>query len=151
MTREPRLQIELRGGGIVFRVKVNRTRTIQEALRATGHTVHTEEGIVESAPGSEDIEMEISFFKLGYFISDDNLEKEYDLRGLKAVDLYSLATVNELKPTFSNKRPNGTHWKDKDGKWCRAVFSKWYDQLRLEIHCHNSECEGGVWFAGVSK
>ena len=125
-----RKRVEAISGLIVRRVKVNRSRTPQEMLDATGRKQYTDRKVVDAMPKGTGEEAETVFFKLDLsardgWISDDDLGKEYALRGLVPQDPYSLVAVNEADPAFADEHPNATHWKDKDGKWCYATFDRW--------------------------
>ena len=94
---------------------------------------------VLAAPDVE--EAEVFFFKprpqaydKNGLISDDRLEAEYDFHDFKPADPYAQAAVNEADPNFANDHPNGTHWKDKDGKWCFASFFRWLDEPRVHVY-----------------
>lgn len=137
---------------IVRRVKVNRNRTPQEALDATGRRQHVDSDVVSAMPRGEGEEVEVFFFNLGRFVSDDDLEKECELRGLKSADPYSLAAVNENNHAFADAYPNGTHWKGKNGKWCYAAFDNWVgDVRRVHVNHDDDGWNGDWWFAGVRK
>ena len=117
---------------IIRKAKVNRSRSSQEALDATGRMQYTDRKVVDSMPKGEGDEVEVIFFKLDLsnrngFISDDDLEKEFKLRGLKPADPVSVAAVNEADPTFADEKPHATHWKNAKGYWCYATFHRWND------------------------
>lgn len=151
-------RVEAVSNMIVRRVKVNRTREPQGMLDATGRKQYTDHRVVKNMPKDGREEEDVFFFKPDKSaydkngnISDDNLAKEYELRGLKP-DPYAQAAVNEADPTFADEHPNGTHWKDKDGKWCYAAFFRWHGGERL-VYVDRGD---GVWsddwrFAGVRK
>jgi hypothetical protein len=82
----------------------------------------TDRKVVDAMPKGKGDEAEIVFFKPDLFqrhgfISDDDLDKEYKLRGLKPADPISVAAVNQDNPAFADDKPNGTHWKDANGNW----------------------------------
>jgi hypothetical protein len=113
-------------------VKVDRSRTPEQALTATGRKQHVNSSVVATMPNGNGEEVKVVFFapdKSAYnengWISDDDLEKQYALRCLKPADPFSLAAVNEADPVFADEHPNATHWKDADGKWCYAAFHRW--------------------------
>ncbi|MFA6458835.1 MAG: hypothetical protein WCV79_00315 [Candidatus Paceibacterota bacterium] len=145
---------------IVRTIKVNRSRFPQEAIEATGRAQYTDRKVVDAMPKGEGDEVEVVFFKPDLsnrngFISDDDLEKEFELRGLKPVDPISVAAVNEADPAFADEKPHGTHWKDAKGNWCFATFNRW-DGGRLVNVNRNGDGWGGGWlgrwwFAGVRK
>jgi hypothetical protein len=147
---------------IVRIVEVNRSRSPREALEATGRAQYTDRKLVNAMPKGEGDTVEVVFFKLDLssrndFISDDDLDKEYELRVLRSADPISVAAVNEADPAFADKKPHGTHWKDAKGNWCRAVFERWYGErtVRVNRSCWYGGWGGGWggewWFAGIRK
>jgi hypothetical protein len=141
---------------IVRRVRVNRTRTPQETLDATGRKQYTSREVVDGMPKGEGEEVEVVFFKPDLserngYISDDDLEKEFELRGLKVADPYSVAAVNEVDPAFADEKPNGTHWKNSDGKWCFAAFHHWHGERRVNVRRSGSGWSDHWWFSGLRK
>ena len=143
--------VEATSNQITRRVKVDRSRTPQEALDATGRKQHTNHRVVSAMPHGEGEEVEVVFFKLGRYISDADLEQEYDTRDLIPADPYSLAAVNEADPAFADTYPHGTHWQA-DGKWCFATFHRWGDDER-EVNVDRYAHAWSVhwWFAGLRK
>lgn len=148
-----RRRVEAVSDVIVRTVKVNRSRTPQEVLNATCRKQYTTSDVVRDMPHGEKGETaEVIFFREGRFISDDGLEEKYELRGLKPADPYSQAAVNEADPTFADKNPNATHWKDKDGKWCYAAFHRWDGgESDVSVDRDASGWSDCWWFAGVRK
>ena len=136
---------------IVRRVPVNILRTAQQALDATGRKQYTDSGVVAAMPKGAGGEVEVHFFKLDRYISDNDLEGEYASRGLKPADPCSLAAVNEADPAFADEHPNGTHWKDAKGKWCFAAFDRWDDGRELSVDRYDNDWLDYWWFAGVRK
>ena len=147
-----RKRVEARSNFIIRVVKVDRTRTPQQALKATGRTQYLTDDVVAEMPKGEGEETEVVFFKVGRTVNDLNLDKEYELRGLDPADPYSQAAVNEEDPAFADEHPNGTHWKDKDGKWCFAAFDRWRgDERDVRVDRGGGGWHDGWWFAGVRK
>jgi len=141
---------------IVRTAKVNRNRSQQEAIEATGRAQYTDRKVVDAMPKGEGDEVEVVFFKPDLserndFISDDDLEKEFELRGLKPADPVSVAAVNEDDPAFADKKPHGTHWKDAKGNWCCATFGCWRDKRGVYVYRSGRDWDDGWWFAGVRK
>ena len=135
---------------------VNRSRSQQEALEATGRAQYTDRKVVDAMPKGEGNEVEVLFFKpdlsnRNSFISDDDLEKEFDLRGLKPADPISVAAVNEADPAFADEKPHGTHWKDAKGNWCYATFDRWYGKRKVSVYRNARGWDDRWWFAGVRK
>lgn len=145
-----RARVEVQSNLFVRRVTVNRNRTPIEMIEATGRVQYIDRKVVDTMPQGEGEEVEVVFFNLGRDISDNDLEKEYKLRGLKAADPYSLAAINEADPTFADQRPNATHWKNSNGKWCYADFPQWIDNERsVSVFRSDNHWYSYWWFAGV--
>lgn len=136
---------------IVRTTTVNRSRSPKQVLDATGRRQYTNSSVVESMPKGEGDEVEVVFFNLGCWISNDDLEKEYEKRELIPVDPYSLAAVNEADPNFTNEHPNGTRWKDSNNKWCSAAFSHWVEGRDVFVDRHDRAWDSYWWFAGLRK
>ncbi len=147
-----RERVEVQNNLLIRHVPVNRKRTGQEAIEATGRAQHTDCKVLDEMPRGEGEDAKVVFFNPGLYLSDNDLDKEYKLRNLKPVDPYSLAAVNEADPTFADAKPNATHWKDSNGKWCHAAFSQW-GGVERGVSVRHSDCDWGViwWFAGVRE
>ena len=147
---------------IVCRVHVNRNRTPWQALSATGiQRQMTDQSVVEAMPQGSGREVEVFLFRINCTsdsdsgsLTNDDLEKEYELRGLKAADPYTLAAVNEFDRSFAQGYNNATHWKI-GGFWYCATFMSARHLLRegrcLSIRLDGSGWRGEWWFAGVRK
>ena len=133
--------------GIIRHVKVNRARTPQQALDAIGCVQHINHEVVEDMPRGEGEEVDVHFFLVGHYKSDEDLEKECESRGLVPADPFSLAAVNEADLVFAREHPNCTHWKDKGDRWC--YFACGGDGVR--IYRRVASWSGSWWFAGVRK
>ncbi len=143
---------------IVRHATVNRTRTPTEAIDATGRNKYLTDDVVKTMPRGEGDEVDVVFFKpdeSAYdkhgLISDDEVARQYELRGFKPADPYALAAVNEADPAFADEHPNGTHWQDANGNWCYAAFGRWRDERGVHVHRHGYDWRGRWWFAGLRK
>lgn len=123
--------------------------TFQQLLDKTKRTQYTDKSVVNSVDSCDP--QDIEFFTLGKYVSDDQLEKEYQKRGLVpahpyALTLYSLDHQKEM----DEKNYVGTHWKDNG--WCYVAFRRWGDDER-DVSVGRSDCGWGDfwWFAGVRK
>lgn len=116
-------------------ITVNYDRPLEEALKATGRNLHIDSSeVVATVPrrGIGTAIVTVEFFNFSQqFVSDDQLAKEYE-RGLES-DLYALAAVNEADPSFADRHPNGTHWKDTEGQWCFAAFGRYNGERYLRV------------------
>jgi hypothetical protein len=145
-----RKRVEAISDMIVRHVAVNRKRSPMETINATGRNKYVSNGVVAIIPKGEGEEADVFFFKLNRYISDNDLEKEYELRGLKP-DVYAQSAVNEADPVFADEHPNGTHWKDENGNWCFAAFDRDGGERGVSVYRSYGGWRGGWWFAGVRK
>ncbi len=132
-------------------VTVDRDRSPQAALDATGRRQYVNHEVVDVVPRGNGREAEVFFFKPGRSISDTELEEEYKIRGLKPADPFTLAAVNEADPAFADTHPNGTHWQDADSNWCYAVFRRWSGGRNVGVGRDGDDWDGGWWFAGLRE
>ncbi len=128
--------------------------------------------MTQSMPKATSDEVEVHFFNLGcpqdgeYLISVGSnsqvegidIDKEYEVRGLKPVDPYTLAALNEADPAFARKYPNGTHWDvSNHGGACHMAFSQKQDterrppQVCADVYWLISRHTYYCWLAGVPK
>ncbi|MBI2409462.1 hypothetical protein HYV30_00250 [Candidatus Kaiserbacteria bacterium] len=138
---------------IVTRVKVDHSRSSQEALAATGREQYVDDVVVTEMPRGGGREVEVCFFELDHWVNDIELEKEYVRRGLAPVDPFSLAAVNEAYPLFADGHPNATHWQDANGRWCYAKFGRPLSGARhVLVYLQREGCVySSGWFAGRRK
>lgn len=151
-----RKRVEGQSNLIVRRVPVNRNRTPKQVLDATGRSKYVIDSIVDAMPHGEGEEVEVVFFKPDLtkrngYISDADLDKEYELRGLKPDDPYSVSAVNEADPAFADDKPHGTHWKDSSDKWCFAAFFRWRGERGVSVGRSDRDWDDRWWFAGLRK
>ena len=136
---------------IVRHVTVNRGQKPSDALKATGRNLYVNDEVVKTMPSCNAVEVDVVFFNLGRYVNDADLEKEFELRGLVSADPYSLAKVNQDDPDFADEHPNGTHWKNAEGKWCFATFSRWVDERSVDVGRSDDDWGDSWWFAGLRK
>jgi len=150
-----RKRVEIRMKMIVRRVKVNRTLKSMDVIDATGRNKYVDDKIVATMPRGEGEEVVFAFFKpepweytRPWYISDSDLEKALDRRGLKP-DPYAQAKVNEDDPAFADQHPNGTHWKDGES-YNFATFYRWRGRRGVYVDRRDMEWNG-FWFFGGSR
>lgn len=143
---------------VVFKVKVDLTRSRQQALWAlVGYFPDIIREVADAMPKGRRSEVEIVLFKpnlskYGGRIFDDSLEEEYRQRGLKPVDPFSLAALNEAEPTLALMKFHATHWKDRDGNWCHMALYLRDRENWVSIGHPSSIWRGwpdNMWFAGI--
>lgn len=143
-------------GGLIIRiVKVDRSQTPRQALKATGRSQYVDDDVVDAMPRGEGDEAELIYFKpdpslyKNGKISCDAVAAEYEKRGL-VPDPMAQAADNQ-DDAFADKTPNGCQWKDKDGNYCYAAFSRWGGRRRVGVHRFDDDWDGSWSFAGVRK
>lgn len=149
-----RKRVEVASDMIVRHVKVDRKLTPQQALDATGRKQDVNGDVVANMPGrGNGIEkLDICFFLLSRSASDEEVEdacKLHDLKGL--ADPYAVAQANTDDHSFADTHPNTTHWKDANGKWCYAAFSRWDGERSVFVDRSTDDWSGLWWFAGLRK
>lgn len=149
-----RKRVDAISGMIVRRVKVDRTITSQAAIEATGRMLEVASTVVAEMPQGEGDEVEVCFFKLDLssgdgYISDEDLVREYDLRGLKT-DPRAQVAVNTDDPAFADVHPNVCPWKDKKGYWYFSMFFRRNERI-VRVQEPDDDWDDYCWFAGVRK
>lgn len=140
-------------GMIVRHVTVNRSRSPQEVLYATGCVQWKDDSAVATMPsGGTGVEenVPVYFFKFDGFIGNDELACQYENRGLVS-DPYAQAAVNTEDPAFADEHPSSTHWQDKNGKWYFVTFSRQDGRRNVRVFRNNGDWLGPWWFSGVPR
>lgn len=114
----------------------------------TTATIYANDEVLKNAPRHTHIR-ELEFFTLGRYVSDNELEKEYESRGLEPADLYSLAIWDEGNKDREVKKYVATHWKDAEGKWCFATFRRWRGERSVSVYRGGGDWRDRWWLAGV--
>ncbi|MBI1961588.1 MAG: hypothetical protein HYS45_02710 [Parcubacteria group bacterium] len=147
-----RQMYEAVSGLIVRHVKqVDRTRTPQQMLDDLGRRQWTNRKVVDAMPRGVGQGGDIFFWPVGCYISDDDLEKEYQADGWVAADPYLVAAANKEDPALGDKHPNFTHWKNASGEWCYLACLRSGGVRRVDV-IRDGRVWSDVWlFAVVRK
>ena len=141
-------------GDMISRVvPVNYNRTPKKAIEATGRAIYADDSVVKTMPACGDgikDGVEVVFFKLGRYASDDEVAAEFAKRGIEP-DSYAVAAVNEADPGFADEHPNCTIWKDTDGHWCFVAFRRFGRERGVFVGRRGFGWRGLWWFGGVRK
>jgi hypothetical protein len=147
-----RKHVEMFSDMITRCVTVDRTRSPQDAIAATGRNQYVDKDVVAMMPrGEAGEEVDVYFVKADRSLSDDEVDVFLASRGLVPADPYALAAVNEADPAFADEHPNGTHWKDADGKWCFSTFRRWNVERYVVVNRNDVDWNDFWWFAGLRK
>lgn len=136
---------------IVRTVKVNRSRSLKQAVIATKRKYFLTDSVLGEIPENNEEEVEVVFFKLGKSITCSELEKEYQFRGLVPDPIAQIA-VNESDPDFAIKHSNGTQWRDSKNQWCFVTcYSSGQGENGLSVSKTDRDWGAFWYFAGVRK
>jgi hypothetical protein len=133
---------------IIVPVLVNRYRTPQAALDATGRRQHIMSQVVSTMPRRRGDEKEVHLFELGYSPTPRQLYAEFRARRL-APDPMALIALNEADPAFADSQPNVTQWRNKEGEACCLVFNCFAAERRVYVYKCLGKWPTGYRFAGV--
>lgn len=126
-----------------------KTKDILTLLKSSDRKLYVIDDVAKTAPVNEG---EIEFFKLGRYVTDDELQTEYDNRGLIPVSLHALLMYDkEYRDKLDEMEYVGTHWKDAKGNWCCATFYRWFDERGVLVDRSDDGWSDYWWFAGVRK
>jgi len=101
--------VEERGNLIVRTVRVNRSRTPQQAIEATGREMNIAPDVLANMPIVEEETVTVTFFcidRTAFTMAE--ADEGYRSRGLVPVDPIALAAVNEAYPSFADEHSNAT-------------------------------------------
>src|SRR3990167_1577234 len=118
-------------------------KTFKQQCEEKGYKVYCDDDEIANLPKKKEGKIEV--FTLKKYVTDDELQKEYESRGLTPADPYSLLDF------WDGEEYIATHWKDADGKWCYSAFNRWYDGRGVRVSRRGSDWHGNWFFAGVKK
>jgi hypothetical protein len=141
---------------MVRTVMVQRGRSLEDALNATGCVQYTDPAVMESVPRGEEGAVEVVLFKPdfsaypGMSASDEDLEQELVAQGLRLGGPRTAVAVYETDSSLMDGRPFGTHWKDADGNWCFLTLGRWrHGRRRIDVGRSVRKWNNGWWFVCV--
>lgn len=129
--------------------KIKKGINIEKLLKKENINLYKNDSVFISIPTG--ISEEIEYFKLDRYITDNELEEEYESRGLSPVSPYSLILSRINNPEIEKLEYTATHWKDADGKWCFAAFGRRGVERYLRVFRLDYDWHDFWWFAGVRK
>ena len=135
-----RKHVEAQSDIIVRRVRVDRTRTPQEVIDATGRTQYVNKNVLATMPQGEGDEVDVYFVPTKRFVPVEDVPAFLAQYGL-VPDPRAQAAVNEADSAFSDEHPNGTQWGDN----CYLMFPRW-NGGRLVRCDHRGDDWRDYWF-----
>ena len=130
---------------------IQRGRTAEEAVNATGRVNYVNDSILATMPvGNGPEEVELEYFKMGRYATNEEVEQELKRRGLTQ-DPQAQMADNEHNPAFADEHPNGCFW-DRDGKMSSfATFRRWGDDREVYVDRYGTYWDDHWWFAGARQ
>ncbi len=149
-----RKHVERASRMVVRRVTVDRSRTPEELVEATGRRQFVDRDVLASMPrrATEGVEeVEFFFFNEGRFLSPDEQERVLAEYGLEP-DYEAQFQVNIDDPAFADTHPNGMQWRDGKNRPCYADFLRVWDGERgVDVYRSDDDWHAYWWFAGRRK
>ncbi len=139
-----RKHVEAMSEIIIRRARVDRTRTPQEAIDATGRRQFVDEKILATMPIGEGEEVDVWFIPIKRFVPASEVPAFLAQYGL-VPDPRAQAAVNEDDPAFADEHPNGTQWDDN----CCLSFFGWSDERGVDCSRGGDGWDGYWFLAGV--
>lgn len=122
-------------------------KNLKKLLKSTKRTLYVNDEVLNTAPTK--IKGKFELFTIGKYISCEELQKEYESRGLVPADIETMVKHDK---EIAMKKYVGTQWKDTDDKYCFATFNRWNDGERhVGVDRLDDVWDDGWWFAGVRK
>lgn len=122
---------------------------IIKIIKSIGRRFYGSEEITNEAPQNKG---SLEFFKLDKYVSIDELEKEYQNRGLIPASILSICEYDKTHNDEMDKMSYvATQWKDKNGEWCFASFNRWHGERGVYVDRNGSGWSDSWWFAGLRK
>lgn len=126
-----------------------KTKDILKSLKDTGRILYVDEKIAKSAPQNTG---ELEFFHLDRYITPQELADEYEKRGLMPASIFSLCEYDKTnREDLDKMEPVATQWKDREDKWCYAIFLRGGDEREVGVSRRGFRWGRNCRFAGVRK
>ena len=146
-----RARVERRASIIWRQVRVDRTLTPAQVIDRTGRVRwYVDEEVLAEMPREGLAEDRVGFFDLDYDATPDQLDQEYERRGMKP-DLYAVAQAMADDPAFADERPVAVQWRDAKGRACYAIFRRWSGKRRVGVGRFDGRWPRGFRFGGARK
>ena len=121
-----------------------KTKDIKKEWKVAGYKIIiVDDDVLDTAPRG-DVQA-VTVFSVGKYVTCDELEREYEKRGLVPANLDSLFAIAGQHDFIA------TQWKGSDGKYCCAAFDDWDDGRRVGV-LRSARAWSDCWsFAGVPE
>ena len=129
---------------IIRRVKVDRSRSRQKVIDATGRKQYIDKDVLATMPTGEGDKVDVWFVPTKRHIPAAEVPAFLARYGL-VPDPRAQAAVNKADPAFADKVPNGTQWGDN----CCLAFGRWNDERRVRCDRFDYGWYGDWFLCGV--
>ncbi len=138
--------VEAHSKTITRRAAVDRNRALYEAVAATDRKPHLNEFLIKTMPTPTG-DIEAIFINLGRNVDCNTLADELAAVGLELiVDPQGLVAINKDDPAFADDHPNGTQWKDTEGRYCFMSFYRGGGRRRVRLGQDDRPWRDLWWF-----
>ena len=140
------MKIEERKDGtiVVKGVRVDRTRTLQEVIDATGRKQYVNNDVLVTMPEGKGDKVDVYFVPIKRYLPTKEVPAFLAQHGL-VPDPRAQAAVNEANPAFADEHPNGSQWGDN----CCLAFDRWDDERGVDCRCNAHDWPGNWFLSGV--
>lgn len=122
---------------------------IMQILKDTGRTMYVDEEVAKSAPMYTGT---LEFFKLGKYMTCQELADEYEKRGLVPASILSLCQYDKTnRDDLDKKKWVCSQWKDEKGEWCFLSVNRWRGERYVNVNRDDFEWSDIWWGCGVRK
>ena len=140
------MKIEERKDGtiVVKGVRVDRTRTLQEVIDATGRKQYVNNDVLATMPQGEGDEVDVWFIPTKRYVPVSGVPAFLARYGLVS-DPRAQSAVNEANPAFADEHPNGSQWGDN----YYLAFNRWDDERSVYCYCVDGGWDDRWFLSGV--
>ncbi len=154
-----RVRVERRLKTIIHIVKVDRTKTPQEAVNDTGRKQYVNSDALATMPQGEGDEVPLHYFKPDPeeydhdgWMSVDAFDKCLSRRGLvpdPQALLQDPANDTSNDSAFADEHPTGSQWRDANGKACYAAVFRFCGDREVFVNRSDNDWNDNWWLSGV--
>ena len=139
-----RSRVEAMSEIIIRRVKVDRSRSPQEVVDATGRKQYVDKDVLDTMPKGEGSEVDVWFIPTKRYVPVSEVPAFLAQYGL-VPDPRAQVAVNEADPAFADEHPNASQWGDN----CYWTFDGWDGGRRVRVLRRDDDWNDGWFLAGV--
>lgn len=143
-------------GQTVFKVVVDHGLTLAEMIKACGCNYNDSDITAEHFPikGSGKVEVEIILLHLGREVTAEEVEAEFEKRGLRFARIEEFLALGAANPDLQRKFPLvtlGSRWQGPCGSDYVPCLCRRVSERKLYLYCYDRQWLGGCRFAAVRK